>query len=190
MSDDPPDHVAEVLIQPQGIHALAAVTATPVPAVAPLVFRRARSPSKPVLLLNSVSRKRPKLQKQLQRPRTPATHQLQPRVLPPLISPAPNQITPSGRAALLPHLNQRRDPELLQQASLSPPLTGHPRGPRRPAGTEMQRVRTTLHIGTRRKYQHLHRQKTRNAPLVRSSLLCRRCHYHKQFLSTWTKEKT
>lgn len=178
MSGDLLGHVAEAHTQPQDIHVPAAATATLAPAVAPLVFRRALSPLKPVLLLNSASRKRLKLQKPLPRPRTPATLRLQPRVPHLLISRARKQITQPGRAALPLHLNPRRDLEHPQRASLSP-LTGRPRGPRstRPAETEMERGRTTLCIGTRGKHQHPDKEKTRNEPLLHSSPLCHRYHY-------------
>lgn len=184
-------HVAEVHIHPQGIHVLAAVTATLAHAVAPLASHQAHSPSKPVLLLNSVSRKRLKLQKQLPRPRTPATHLLQPRDPHLLTSPAPSPITHPERAAPpLPH-NQRKVLELPHQASLSPPPTSHPRGPltTRPAGTEMERGKMTLCIGIKGKHQHLDRAKTRNEPLFHSTQLWHLYLCPKQFLSTQIKEK-
>lgn len=139
MSGDLLGHAVEVHIQLQGIHVLAADTATLVPVVGHLVFHQARSPSKLALLLNSVSRKRLKLQKQLLRPRIRAIHRLPPRVPRPLISPALNRITTPERVALLLHLNRRRDPELPHQPSLSHPQRGHPRRQQstRPAGTGM-----------------------------------------------------
>lgn len=156
MSDDLPGHVAEVHIHPQGIHVLVAVTVTLAPAVAPLVFHRAHSPSKPVLLLSSVSRKKLKLQKQLPRPRTPATHLLQPRVPHLRTNPVLSPITHPERAALPlhHHHHQRKVPELPHPASLSPPLTGRLRGPlsTRPAETEMERGKMTLYTGIRGKH--------------------------------------
>lgn len=179
------DPVAGVHIHPRGIRALAAATATLAPAAAPLASRRARSPSKPVLPLSSASRKRLKPLKQPPRPRTPATRLLRPRVRRPLPSRAPSPITQPGRAALLLHLRRRKVPELPQQASPSLHLTGHPSGPpsTRPAGTKMERGRTTLSIGTRGKHQH-HRAKTRSEQLVLSCLLSHLSHCPKQFLST------
>lgn len=191
MSGDLLGHVAEVHTHPQGIHVLVAVTATLAPAVAPLAFLRAHSPSKPVSPLSSVSRKRLKLQKQPPRPRTPATHLHQPRAPHLHTSPALSPITHPERAALPLHRHQRKVPELPHPASLSPPLTGRPRGPAstRPAGTETERGKMTLYIGIRGKHQHLDRAKTRNEPLVHSSLICHPSHCPKQFLSTWIKEK-
>lgn len=189
---DLPGHVAEVHIHHRGIHVLAAVTATLAPAVAPRASHQARSRSKPVLLLSSVSRKRQKLQKLQPRPRTPtATHRLQPRVPHLLTSPVQKPITCPERAALPLHHNQREVPELPHRASLSPPLISHPRRPltTRPAGTEMGRGKMILYIVTEGKLQHWDRAKTGNDPQVHRFQLCRHYHCPKQFLSTWIKEK-
>lgn len=189
--DDLLGHAAEVHIHPQGIHVLAADTATPAPAVALRASHQARSPSKPVLLLSSASRKRLKLQKLLPRPRTPATHLLQPRVPHLLTSPARSPITHPERAVLPLHHNQREAPELPHRASLSPPLTSRPRGPltTRPAGTEMERGKKSLYTGIEGKHQHQDRAKTGNDPLVRIIQLYHHYHCPKRFLSTWIKEK-
>lgn len=185
------DHVAEVHIQLQDIRVPTAVTATLVPAVALPVFRRARSLLNPASLLSSVSKKRLKLQKRLPRPRTPATHQLQPRVPHLLISPAQNRITHPGRGALPLHPSRRRDPEPPLPASLSPLQTNHPRGPpsSRPAGTETERARMTLYTGTRGKHQHLDRAKTRRKSLVQLSPHFHHYRCHKQLLNPQTKGK-
>lgn len=179
--DDLLGHVAEVHIH-QDIHVLAAAIATLAPAVVHPASRQARLPSKPALLLSSVSRKRLKLRKLLPRPRTAATHLLL-RRLPQHTRPAPSPITPPERFVLPLHHSQRKVRELPHQASLSLLQRGRPRGQTSTSLTEtkMWRGKKTLYNGTRGKHRHLARAKRRNEPLVHLFLPC---HCPQPFLRT------
>lgn len=191
LSGDLHGHEVEVHIHHRGILVLAAATATLAPVVAPLASRQAHSPLNRVLLQSSVSRKRLKLPKLLQRPRPLAMHLLRPRAPHLLTSPAQSPITCLERGALPLHRNQRKVPELPRRATPSPPPISAPKGPLtiRPPGTKMARWRMTPYNGIKRNPQHQDRAKTRNGQMFFLILRYHHYRYPQHFLSTSIKER-
>lgn len=191
LSGDLQGHAVEVHIHLRGILVHAAAIATLAPVVAPLASHQAHSPLNRVLLQSSVSRKRLKLLKLLQRPRPLAIHLLRPRAPHLLTSPAQSPITSLERGALPRHRNQRKVPELPHRATLSPLPISAPEGPLtiRPPGTKMGRRRMTPYTGIKRNPQHQDRAKTRNDQMF--YLILHYHHYHcpQHFLSTLIKER-
>lgn len=169
-------HAAEVRIHRPGIRVLAAATDTLAPAVARQASHQAHSPSKAVSPLNSASRKRSKLQKLQQRPRTLVTRLLQPRVPYQHTSPVRRPITLPEKGALLLHHHQRKALELLLPANLSPPWRRRGLLTFRLAGTGMEKVKMTLYPGIKRRCRYQDRAKRGNDMLAHRTQPCHHCH--------------